>query len=226
MPPGTYLPVRIRSAIIKEGVFQITTSKGEESFPFSSIELFCLGVIEEKAGSAEVEPSGMRSMLRKVLLGATPEDPHKKVKEARVKRTYYLDFFVKNSKLPYRIESTSMNYKSFSLAAPVPVEWEQEQWHTAELCTKKGSSIPEVKVDREVTSDFKYPTSLDNFKNLVNFILAKASHAFMNDPCRIFKETKRIDEKIYATVYEFQMESLELFKKIVPVSSEDTSSNG
>lgn len=225
MQAEPYLPLRLKSASITDDLFYITTSNGEDKINLSSIRFICLGVIEEIDRGSETQPSGLRSMVRK-LLGSHDDESNQKIKTVKKKRSYYLDFFVKEKEQPYRIESTSMNYKGLSVAAPVPVEWEQEQWHTAELCTKKGSNIPEVKVNREVTSDFKYPTSLDNFKNLVNLILDKAPGAFMNDSCRIFKEKKRIDEKIYGTVYEFQRESMELFKKIVSASPEDKTSNG
>lgn len=224
MKATPYLPTRIRGARIEDALFNITTAAGEESIPLASIKLLCLGVIDEINITSTIQPSGLRSMIQKVLLGSPDEDIHQKSKQAPKKRTYYLDFFVAGRVQPYRIESTSMNYKGLIIASPTTIEWEKEEWHTAEICSLSKSGrrgVPEVRVNTTKAPDLRYPTSIDNFKELIGLILNNTKSASLNEACLLYKEKKRLDEKVYSTLYEFQRESMELWINIQSMENEE-----
>lgn len=105
----TPIPIRIKSGRIENDQMVIHTSKTTKKISWEDIELLSLGIVHVEKGTGEAPKSGIRIRLRQILLG-DPDRQMDKKKEWR--NTYLLDIYVKGEQTPYRIDHSSINYRS------------------------------------------------------------------------------------------------------------------
>jgi len=105
----TPVPLRIKSGTINEDFIEVYTSEIRKKIPWEDIELLSLGIVHVEKDTGEAPKSAIRIRLRQILLG----DPDRQIDEKREWRdTYLLDIYVKGEQTPYRIDHSSINYRS------------------------------------------------------------------------------------------------------------------
>lgn len=102
------LPLRIKSGSFEKQCFSIETAGEIFEIPWENIELLTLGVVEEDVGNPQGPKSGLRNLIRKVFFG---EETSQNALKRAVREVYLIDVFVKELATPFRIESTSVNYR-------------------------------------------------------------------------------------------------------------------
>lgn len=107
--PHTYLPQRIVNGSIKPEGFEIFTAEKKQLIPWNSIQLVCLGLVEEPALEM---PKNFYTQIRDAFKHFFSKE-EKQNEGQPVRQTYYLEMFVSGQALPLRMESTSINYRSF-----------------------------------------------------------------------------------------------------------------
>ncbi len=98
------LPIRVKGGTIHPEHLFLETAEEIIEVPWEKIKLLSLGVIEEKVGMEELPRSFIRNVLRSIFYG-------EKMKEVR--KTYLLDIFVEGAEVPFRLDSSFINYRSF-----------------------------------------------------------------------------------------------------------------
>ena len=106
------VPIRIKSGHIENEALIIETSGSLQTIPFDSIEYICLGMIEEKLTTSDPPKSNMRNMIQGLLGGGDKADKNKKIQPSS-RTTHILDIYIKDTQAPFRIDSSSINYKEF-----------------------------------------------------------------------------------------------------------------
>jgi hypothetical protein len=102
------LPMRVRSGSFLSDHFVIETSQEVFEIPWDKIELLALGIVEEEVGETEGPKSGMRNFIRKVFFG---DETSQKGTKKQMREVYLLDMYVGKLDVPFRFESTSINYR-------------------------------------------------------------------------------------------------------------------
>jgi hypothetical protein len=104
------IPQRIKSGRFTSEYLQIVTASGEIDIPLSSIQYICLGLIEEPILSDDGPKSNMRNAIRKLFFGEKPQDDNHK---QALRKLYIVDIYVEGQEAAYRMDSSSINYKTF-----------------------------------------------------------------------------------------------------------------
>lgn len=108
---STPLPKRVKVGKVTEQTLQFFLPDQELiEFPWDQIELMALGLIEEAATDVSGPKGAMRQMFGK-LTGKASENEERKTRQVR--EIYLLDVYIKNHDQPFRMDSATVNYKSF-----------------------------------------------------------------------------------------------------------------
>lgn len=108
---STPLPRRVKSGKITETHFQVDIPDLEPmEIPWDQIELMTLGLIEETPTDVSGPKGAMRQMFGK-LTGKASENEERKTRQVR--EVYLLDLYQRNQGQPFRLDSATVNYKSF-----------------------------------------------------------------------------------------------------------------
>jgi len=102
------LPLRVRAGAFHDDHFAIETSQEVFEIPWDKVTLLTMGIIEEDVADVDGPRSGMRNFVRKMFFG---EDSGQNAVKKQVREVYLLDLYVERMDTPFRIESTSINYR-------------------------------------------------------------------------------------------------------------------
>jgi len=104
-----YLPYRITSGSIEPQGLSIQLKEKTELFLWDSIQLVCLGIVEERL--FEVQPTIYAYIKNRVSKFFATGEEH--ANENTHRRKIYVEIFIRELNRPLRMESSAVNYRSF-----------------------------------------------------------------------------------------------------------------
>lgn len=158
------LPVRIKSGAFEEDRLIISNDVEYAEIPFEKIEYIHLGCVEEVLGTGEAPQSNIRQSLKRMFMGEGGKDgKDKQIKPSR-RSSMFLDIYIHGRLAPYRIDSSSVNYKSF-LKKMSYISRENFKIFVEEICRRADKSYVNPNVAHilgaEVRKIGKHRTLLD-----------------------------------------------------------------
>ncbi|MCQ2736280.1 MAG: hypothetical protein MJ234_03585 [bacterium] len=106
---STKVPFRIKSGSIGENSMNVEFSENSAEISFSDIEYICAGIIKDRTMSSAPPKTGVGTMLKNLF----STDKDKEEDQPIIQTAYLLDIYVKGIPVPYRINGSFVNYKSF-----------------------------------------------------------------------------------------------------------------
>ncbi|MCE1245714.1 MAG: hypothetical protein LWY06_03625 [Firmicutes bacterium] len=107
---STRLPVKVKSGSITTENITLNTALGTKVFPWESVELIALGMINEEIDTGKAPKSKMRSLINQFLVG---EQNRPSAEKKNVRDFCLIDIFVKDEECQYRIDQSIVNYRGF-----------------------------------------------------------------------------------------------------------------
>jgi hypothetical protein len=109
MTKPLYLPQRVLSGSMKADGLEIGTREKKDFLPWNKIKLLCLGIVEEPFLES---PTNFYLQLKQALKNLFFAEKREKQEEQK-RQILYLEIFVEDEQQPFRIESTSLDYRGF-----------------------------------------------------------------------------------------------------------------
>ncbi|MEW6278286.1 MAG: hypothetical protein AB1758_06670 [Candidatus Eremiobacterota bacterium] len=106
----TPLPLRVKSGTMGDQLLTLETANGPLEVPWGDVELVALGMIEEIPMDVQAPKGALRQMFGKIT-GKASENEERKLRQVR--EIYLLDLYTSSFEQPFRIDSATVNYKSF-----------------------------------------------------------------------------------------------------------------
>jgi hypothetical protein len=107
--PHAYLPQRIVNGSMKPEGFEVIIAEKAQLIPWNNIQLVCLGLVEDPVLET---PKNFYNQIRDTLKNFFSKEKNQ-AETPLVRQIYYLELFAAGQDLPLRMESTSINYRSF-----------------------------------------------------------------------------------------------------------------
>lgn len=105
-----FIPNRVKSGEFTEKGISLETQAGGVFVEWPRVEMLALGIVEEAFGDAQTQKSGVRAMVRKFFFGESQADQQR---VRKIRDVYLLDIFVREQPQPFRVDGSTVNYRSF-----------------------------------------------------------------------------------------------------------------
>jgi hypothetical protein len=107
---STPLPLRVKSGAMGQDFLLLETAHQTVDVPWEDIRFVALGWIEEERWEDDPKVALVRMGE---FLGGQNKAKKEATRPKNVRESYYLDIFVEGRPEPFRLESSSLNYKAF-----------------------------------------------------------------------------------------------------------------
>lgn len=158
-----YFPQRILAgSILSEGL-EVVLMEHKEILPWDKIRMVFLGIVEEPG--LQIPPTTYMHMKQAVSKIFTPEEKGKQEQRSHAHEKVYIEFFVVDHAKPFRMESTSLDYRGFLSER----EYVSEN-NLKKLLSKLSEKLPDCKFDNSVLAYLaNQKGSVSRFPNVYEF---------------------------------------------------------
>ena len=106
---STKVPFRIKAGSIDNDYMIVDFADNSHKILFADIDYICAGIIKDRTMSSSPPKTGVGNMIKSLFSA----DKDKEEEQPVIKTSYLLDIYVRDNPVPYRINGSFVNYKSF-----------------------------------------------------------------------------------------------------------------